>query len=619
MATVGLQHSAKRGVGGKSSGDPDRPTILIVDDEKVARNSVEALLVPENYRLLTASNGIEALAILEDEVVDLVLLDVMMPEMNGFDVCRRIRATAPWAEMPIVMITALDDRNSRLQGITAGADDFIPKPFDGAELRARCRTITRLNRYRRLMEQSERLAYLEDFDPLTDLPNRNLLDSRLTQALARARRTRGGVAVIVVDIDNFDRLVEALGQEKENQVLREVAERLLGSVRGRDTVARIGSDRFVILQESVAPMHDVASMAQRIHMALEQPIMIDGREVVVTSSLGISLFPADGDRPQILLQNAVNATLNAKKIGKNHYQFFSAELNAAAIERLSLESDLRNALKHDELVLHYQPKIDLETNRMVGLEALLRWQHPERGLVMPDQFIYLAEETGLIVSIGEWVMRSACRQLRSWQLGGLGNIKIAVNVSGRQFRQHDLADIVNSVLQDTRLDPQFLELELTESILMPDVHAGISAPLNMLNELKSLGVSISIDDFGTGYSSLSYLRRFPVDELKVDRSFIKDLETTANDSTITSSIIQLAHNLGMEVVAEGVETMGQLKFLKSRGCHKAQGFLFSKPLTADGAMQIMRDQNYVVEPMAVVPCTSTPDASSAVLPVECSN
>lgn len=574
-----------------NSDDLAQSCVLIVDDEPIARSSLKALLGMEDYNLLIAEDGISALEMLEEYAIDLVLLDIMMPKMDGYEVCRRIRATPGLAEVPVVMITALDDRDSKLKGIEAGADDFISKPYDGIELRARCRGITRLNRYRRIVNQTERLAYLEDFDPVTDLPNRNLLNSRISQALAKARRTKEGVSIAILDLDNFDRITQGLGVDNEGVMLQHVAERLLRSVRGRDTIARIGSDRFVILQESITPTHDVANAVQRIHLALEKPFRVADTDIVMTGSIGISLYPADGESTHILLHNAMNAMLAAKKQGKNNYQFFSAELNVAAIKRLTMESELRHALENEEFLLHFQPQVDLLNNKIVGMEALVRWEHPDRGLISPAEFIGLAEETGLIEQIGEWVLRSSCYQVQAWYLDGLPVPKVSVNVSSRQFHLKNFVSTVADILEETQLNPSLLELELTESLLMPDSRMGINGPINTLKKIKAMGISLSIDDFGTGYSSLSYLQQFPVDVLKVDRSFIKDFIDHHSDMTVATSIIQLAHNLNLKVIAEGVETEAQLLFLEDRGCDLVQGYLFSRPIPSTELEKLLREKN----------------------------
>lgn len=559
----------------------DSASILIIDDEPIARDSLLALLGSEGYRLLTAENGIEGLQILEKTAIDMVLLDIMLPGINGFDVCRRIRNTPNLAELPIVMITALDDRQSRLKGLLMGADDFLTKPYDGDELRARVRTITRLNRYRRLMEQSERLAYLQDYDQLTDLPNRNLMYSSLTMSLGHAQRLRHSLAVLIIEIDDSSRIHATLGHQAGDHLIKDFAMRLNRCVQQSDMIGRIGDNRFVVLHETSQPIKDVSALAQAIHIEMGKPFNLAEEEVFIKGSIGISMFPADGDTADTLLQHAAAAASRAKRHGRGHYEFFALEMNVAAIERLQLESQLRHALERSEFRLYYQPKINLSSGRINGVEALVRWEHPQRGLVSPGQFISLAEDTGLIEPIGAWVMREACRQARDWLNKGLGNVRVAVNVSSKQFRLHDLAMDVQRVSQTFQLPAGVLEIELTESLLMPTSQDGNRHVLSTLYELKEAGVYLSIDDFGTGYSSLSYLHRFPVDALKVDRSFIQEITTDADDAVITTSIIDLAHNLRLKVVAEGVENEQQLEWLRQRNCDEIQGYFYSPPVPAD--------------------------------------
>lgn len=555
-------------------------SVLVVDDEFYTREALLALLGTEGYRLLLAEDGIQALEILENTAVDIVLLDIMMPGMDGYQVCRHIRNTPSLAELPVVMVTALDDRESRLKGLMVGADDFLSKPYDSDELRARVRTITRLNRYRRLMEQSQHLAYLQDYDPLTDLPNRNLLEATLEMSLKHARRVRNSLAVLQIDLNSMDRIQATLGQQACDNILKDAAMRLSSHVQQRDMIAHFGENRFVLLHESHKPVKEVANLAQSIHVELLKPFQVSDQEVFIHGSIGISLFPADGDSPEVLLKHAATASRRARKQGENRYEFFAVEMNVAALERLQLESQLRRALERGELRLYYQPKLSVKDGVICGMEALVRWEHPVRGLIAPGQFIGLAEETGLIEPIGEWVLLEACRQGREWLDKGYQNIRIAVNVSSRQFRLPNLVQDVRLALLNSKLEPGVIELELTESLLMPFGQDGNNNVLNILNELRDAGVYLSIDDFGTGYSSLSYLHRFPVDALKVDRSFIQEILSNDDDATITTTIIDLAHNLRLKVIAEGVEEQEQLDWLRRRECDEVQGYLFSPPVPA---------------------------------------
>ncbi|RKZ52412.1 MAG: diguanylate cyclase [Candidatus Parabeggiatoa sp. nov. 3] len=561
---------------------PENSTILIVDDEMVSRYTVEVLLAQEGYTLVFAECGEEALEKAVKLIPDLMLLDVMMPGMDGFEVCQRLRANPRLAELPIVMITALDDRDSRLRGIEAGADDFMSKPFDRAELRARVRTITRLNRYRRLIETEEQLVYLANYDMLTSLPNRNLLLERLRQTLTHACRSHQNVAILALDLDNFQMINDGVGHEVGDNMLREVAQRLTRTVSSMGaTVARLSGDEFVVIFDTNNLVKEVSEMAQLMLDNISEQMTLSNHEVVITASIGISVYPSDGQDASVLLKNANTALARAKAAGKNTYQFFTTEMNKVALERLILENQLRKALTHNQLCLYYQPQIDSNTGHFVGMEALLRWQHPKLGLLSPVKFVPVAEEMGLIIPIGEWVLRTACQQNKAWQRAGFPPLRVSVNVSGRQIYPANLLQTVKDALTDSGLNPNYLELELTESMLISEEDNQKDSILAVLNELKAMGVLIAIDDFGTGYSSLSYLKRFPVNTLKIDRSFIRDIGKNEDDAAITSAIIAMAHSLRLTVVAEGVENLEQLTFLQGQQCEIIQGYFFSPPISVE--------------------------------------
>ena len=429
-----------------------------------------------------------------------------------------------------------------------------------------------------------RLEHLSFHDELTGLANRALLHDRLTQSLHYAHRSGRLVAVLLVDLDRFKIINDSLGHDFGDQLLCAVTQRLFENVRGADTVARLGGDEFVVLLAEVAEEEDVGLVARKILDNLSRPYQIGNREVIVTASLGISLYPKDSDNGAILIRNADIAMYRAKRDDCSNFCFYAAEMNKQIQETLELEGELRHALERKEFSLHYQPKVDLLRGCIIGSEALVRWRHPQRGLVSPADFIPLAEETGLIVPLGAWVMREACRQARDWQEMGLPPLGVAVNLSARQFRKGDLPLVVMDILQETGLDPRLLELELTESMVMADP---VGAEQTM-RALKDMGVCLSLDDFGTGYSSLNYLRRFPVDSLKIDRSFINDVVTDPSGASVVTSIIDIAHNLGLTAVAEGVETREQLKFLSRCDCDMFQGYLFSKPLPAEEFADLLR-------------------------------
>ncbi len=569
---------------------PEQSTILIVDDELISRYTVEVLLSTEGYKLEFAKNGEEGLKKAIELSPDLMLLDVMMPGMDGFEVCQRLRADPRLAELPVVMVTALDDRESRLRGIESGADDFMSKPYDRAELRARIRTITRLNRYRRLVETEEKLAYLANYDTLTGLPNRSLLLERLTQAINSAKRTKKNVAVLAMDLDSFQIINDSLGHETGDNMLKKIGQRLTKIIdKLGATVSRIGGDEFVVMFETNNVVKDVSEMARCLLDNISNQIVLDSHEIVVTSSMGISIYPADGTDGKILLKNADTALSRAKANGKNTYQFFTTKMNEVALERLILENQLRKVLSQNELRVYYQPQIETNSGKIIGTEALIRWQHPELGLVSPTKFIPVAEEMGLIIPIGEWVLRTACKQNKIWQQAGFPPLRISVNMSSRQFESDNLLQMIKKALIDSELDPIYLELELTESVLMAEETDEINNIISLLTELRSIGIKISIDDFGTGYSSLSYLKRFPVNSLKIDRSFVKDIPTDNDDAAITKAIIALAHSLRLYVIAEGVETLEQLEFLRNQQCEIIQGYYFSTPLCTEDMTKMLEN------------------------------
>jgi len=430
----------------------------------------------------------------------------------------------------------------------------------------------------------ERIRYLANHDGLTGLPNRTLLHDRIRQALAQASRHRTQVALLFVDLDRFKVINDTLGHAIGDRLLETVSTRLLACMREEDTVARHGGDEFVVVLPNVAQPQDAAHAAQKIVDTLSAPYLLQDRELYVTPSIGIGVYPSDGEDVQVLVKNAEAAMYHAKEAGGSTYQFYAAEMNAHAHERLDLENDLRRALKRGELLLHYQAQVETDTGRITGMEALIRWRHPERGLVSPAAFIPVAEETGLIIPIGEWVLRQACMQTKAWQEAGHPGLRMAVNLSGRQFLHGDLLQTVSGILQETGVDPHTLELELTESMLMQHTEETIAT----LEELSLLGVQLAIDDFGTGYSSLSYLKRFPVHRLKIDQSFVRDITTDPGDAAIADAIIAMAHSLSLGVIAEGVETAEQLEFLHSHRCEEVQGYHFSRPLPAEECTRLLQ-------------------------------
>ncbi|SKA00117.1 response regulator receiver modulated diguanylate cyclase/phosphodiesterase [Trichlorobacter thiogenes] len=429
----------------------------------------------------------------------------------------------------------------------------------------------------------QEIHHLANYDSLTGLPNRNLLHDRLQQAIVQSARMKGSVGVLFLDLDRFKGVNESLGHKAGDQLLRTVAERLRVCVRESDTLARVGGDEFVVILNLVADEDGVSSAASKILAIISEPFVIEGQELYLTTSIGVAVYPTDGGDVQSLLKHADLAMYQAKDMDRNNFQFFSSDLNVKVMERMVLESSLRRALERDEFELFYQAQVDVVKRTIIGFEALLRWHHPELGMISPEKFIPLAEETGLILSIGEWVIRTACRQAKAWQDAGLPPVRMAVNLSGKQFRTK-LDQVVASILLETGLGASWLELELTESILMRNA----AENQQLLQALSGMGCSLSIDDFGTGYSSLAYLKNFPLGRLKIDRSFVRDIITSPDDRAIAKIIIDMAHTLKMEVTAEGVEDHDQLELLKSYGCREIQGFLFSKPVPAAAAEEFLR-------------------------------
>jgi len=427
-----------------------------------------------------------------------------------------------------------------------------------------------------LREANAELQHLVLHDTLTKLPNRLLLEDRVQQAVEECRRSGGHCAVLFVDLDRFKTLNDSLGHFAGDAVLRTVAERLRAAVREEDTVSRMGGDEFVILLRHVDRAQDAGDVARKIIEALSRPIVVDEHELRVGSSIGVSAFPEHGDSSARLIANADAAMYHVKKSGRSNVAFFAPEMSTFFPKRLAMENELRAALEKGQFVLHYQPKVDVASGAVVGMEALVRWNHPQKGMIWPSEFIPLAEETGLIVPLGKWVLYEACMQVRRWDALGIADMAVAVNISGVQFQQRDLVDTVARVLAASGLDPRHLELEITESVVMQNA----SEAIVMLGELHRMGVSLSIDDFGTGYSSLNYLKRFPIDKLKIDQSFIRDISAGSDDAAIVQAIIAMAHSLRLRVVAEGVEHQSQLEFLRGLGNDEYQGYLFSKPLPA---------------------------------------
>jgi diguanylate cyclase (GGDEF)-like protein/PAS domain S-box-containing protein len=702
--------------------------VLVVEDDAASRKLMRKTLQREGFMVFEAENGEQALALFDEQHPDIVLLDVEMPVMNGFEACARLRERPHAEHIPVLMVTGREDLASVNLAYDAGATDFITKPINWPILGHRIRymlrssktvvdladTVRELDNSRLRLIEAQRIALLgnweldaktlsmcwseeayrilgiepenvspsvsallgliheEDreqvrhwfslalktggehginhrviseraglrniyqqveaivdlegnitqlhgtlqditerqqfenkirelayFDSLTGLPNRESFMLHVEQSVKLAKRHKHGMAALFLDLDNFKRINDTLGHTTGDLLLKAIAERLQECLRSSDIVShdagnmstnmvsRFGGDEFTILLTEMRNSEDAAIVSQRIIDALLLPLNLAGHEVVVSPSIGIAVFPEDADNSEFLFRNADVAMYAAKRNGRNQFQFYNKTMSASAQKRLTMEGQLRNALERNELQLHYQPQMELDGGHVISVEALLRWQNQELGNVPPDTFIPIAEDSGLIIPIGEWVLHTACTQLKAWQDTGVPILRVAVNISVRQFMHPGFWELVQRVLQETGLKAESLELEITESLLMRDVEGAIQ----LLHELKALGVQLAIDDFGTGYSSLSYLKNYPVDRLKIDRAFVQDITTNSQDAAITKAVISMAHNMDLRVIAEGVETKDQLKYLADRDCHELQGFYLSKPIPAHEVCLFVQQHN----------------------------
>ncbi|MDQ3804182.1 MAG: EAL domain-containing protein, partial [Acidobacteriota bacterium] len=550
------------------------------------------------YSCETAGSAAEALDRLRSLPFQLVISDINMPGVSGIELVPRVQELSP--DTAVIIMSGAQTVESAVEAMRVGAFDYFIKPFDlslveGAVRRAldHQRLAGAKRRYETYLEEliRERTAELDRVsyeDAVTGLPNRVLFEDRLEQALARARTRKGQVALLLLDLDCFKKVNESLGYEAGDRLLRGVAGRLRECLGEDVPVGRFGGDEFALLAPQVGGPRDAVSMVHRIREALGPSFHVDGHDLYARASIGVGLFPADGEDAQTLLRNAGAALTRACEGGGGRYEFYAAEMNAEALRRLALESSLPRALEREEFVVYYQPQYRLTepggAARIVGAEALVRWQHPELGLVPPAEFIPLAESTGLITPLGEWVLRTACAQNRAWQSAGHSGLRVAVNLSAQQLRQGQLLDTVACVLRETGLEAGCLELELTESMLLTDAERAVG----LMGGLREMGVRISVDDFGTGYSNLSYLIDLPIDALKVDRAFVRDVTNNPKHAKLLKSIVTMAHDLGLKVKAEGVETESQRDMLCRLRCDEAQGYLFSRPVPADEFERLLR-------------------------------
>ncbi|GAA0181137.1 hypothetical protein SH2C18_37110 [Clostridium sediminicola] len=672
--------------------DKKKSLILVADDSKLMRFTFKNFLEKQDYEIVEAENGMEALNLFQKLKPDIVLMDYVMPDMDGVTACAKLQKLPYGKDTPVIMITSLEDENSVNLAFEAGATDYISKPINWAVLRQRLNRLLRARRTEITLKQNEAFAssiinhavdgiitmdingiikyinpaaiqifgyksneilnkninilipeicykeylpfdinensintnreivghrkdnstlpidltiskfyvgetyyftfmlrditkrkhyeemirYQAFYDSLTDLPNRLLLKERMELEIAHAKNTEQKMAVMYLDLDRFKLINDTLGHDIGDKLLKEIANRLKNCVHSDDTVTRLGGDEFVILISRIIREEDVAKIANKILEAIRETIVINNHELYLTSSIGITIYPDGGNDYESLVTNADVAMYRAKEKGKNNFQFYTPALNDKALERLALENSLRRAVEYEEFIVYYQPKVNTENENIIGMEALIRWQHPNWGMVPPQKFIPLAEESGLIVPIGEWVLRTACVQNKAWQNAGFPPLTVAVNLSIRQFELQDLTKMISNVLEETGLEPKYLELEITESIAMKNVEY----TLKVINELRELGVKFAIDDFGTGYSSLSRLNSFSVNTLKIDRSFVCKIDGEKNNSILASTVLALGKSLELGIVAEGVETEEQVKFFKKNKCDEMQGYYFGKPMSS---------------------------------------
>ncbi|MCP5203964.1 MAG: EAL domain-containing protein [Pseudomonadales bacterium] len=580
-----------------------RAKILVSDDDQIVRLLTRQCLEAEGMAVVEAADGPETLEVFVRERPDLVFLDVEMPGMTGLEVCERIRQLPQGENIPIMIVTGSDDRQSIDAGFQAGATQYKTKPVNWSLLGRDVQYMLRAsNAFNALKRQEDRLRYLAYYDPLTSLPNRRSFNEQLNRILKRSQRRNSNAALMFIDLDHFKRINDSIGHGRGDRLLVEIAKRLTMELREDDAVnylseddedddsispeiARLGGDEFTVVLSDVEDTMHVERVASRILQSLSEPIALQSHNPVVTPSIGIAIYPHDGKDPDTLVRNADTAMYVAKAEGRACYRFYDEEMNSRAVEQLKMEEELRHALRNNELELRYQPQIDIHSGEVVSMEALVRWKHPERGMVSPLEFIPVAERTGQIIELGEWVMGEVARHCLYWDSLGIRPFRICVNISPLQFNQGDLPDWILRFLEHSQLAPDRLELELTESAIMTDAETNIAK----LRALKEIGLHLAVDDFGTGYSSLSYLKRFPIDTLKIDQSFVADLHR-ADGAAIVDAIIALAKSLNLRVIAEGIEDENQLSYLVDKQADLLQGFYFSRPIYPEDVPGMLRQK-----------------------------
>lgn len=558
----------------------ERPKkILIVDDSEPIRNSLSALLEAENYKTVVAENGKIGVDIARKEIPHLILCDVQMPELDGYGVLAELRNDPATAAIPFVFLTGRAERDQIREGMNLGADDYLTKPFKREELiravsaRLARRAIIEDHFAAEIRVAEEKLNQLMHYDALTGLPNQMLLREKFGPI--SGNESNGNVMVFLIGLDRFKRINESLGFSFGDILLKFVAERLVAFSSGNYPLARFAGDAFVILIPGLQP-EKIESVGKEMLEAISRPFTLEAHQLFLTASVGVSTFPKDGSDIDKLIKNAEVALASAKRAGGNCQQIYSVEQHAFESRKHQLQSSFPLALENSEFEVYYQPQINITSGMIVGAEALVRWNHPQKGFISPGEFIPIMEDSGWIIPVGDWILRTSCKQAKIWHSDGFPKMRVSVNLSPRQFSQPNLAKRLQEILDEAELSSKFLEIEITESSIMQDTEATI----RILNELRKTGVRIALDDLGTGFSSLSYLRQFPVDSVKIDQSFIRDVTNNSKHAAIATGIIQMAKNMKLKVVAEGVESFPELFFLYMHQCEEIQGYIFSRPIPA---------------------------------------
>jgi diguanylate cyclase len=563
--------------------------ILVIEDEPAIRTNLLKLLSIEGFQMLSAENGVRGVELAQTHQPDLIICDILMPKLDGYGVLKALQKDPTTATIPFIFLTAKVDRADWRQAMNMGADDYLTKPFSRSELLEAI--ATRLQKQENLSQKhtqqlkqaQDQLNHLLHYNQLTNLPNRLVLQEQFDLQLTQTNK-RPQLPILAIGLEQLHRINSTLGDASGDLLLQAVAERLQKRVGTQDIVAHLGAAQFAILLRTTDHRLEVAQIAQILIDSFNTPFLVGIHEIVLTAKIGIAFYGRDGRDLDTLIKHASSAREDARKPGKHPYQFYIASIGAKSQEALMLELELHQALEKAEFQLYYQPKVNPQTGKIKGAEALVRWYHPIRGSISPAEFVPMAEKTGFIIPLGEWVLKTACTQAKVWQDAGFSPLRIAVNLSGHQFNQPNLSGLVIDTLKETGLNPSYLELEITESALMHNPESAIA----ILGELKAIGIQISIDDFGTGYSSLSYLRQFPFDTLKLDRSFVSQVTKDEKNAAITTAILQMARSLNLKVVAEGVETASELAFLHAHQCDEIQGYWFSPPLSAQTLEELLR-------------------------------